>query len=184
MLYAIATILAVEEGTEAATGLELVLPDPAELIWGLVGFALLFAFLQWKVFPSLNQMLEKRRMEIQGQIEAAQAERTEAERTRREYEASIADARSQANAIIDEARERAERLRADIVAKAEEEANAIRQRAIQEQQAERGRLLQELRGQVATISVDLASQIVGREVDRSRHEELVDQYISQLSGMN
>jgi F-type H+-transporting ATPase subunit b len=174
-------VLAVEEPEGLA---EWLLPDAAELIWGIVAFALLLGFMWWKVFPTLRQTLDERGARIQGQIEEAEAVRGEAEQLRGQYEEQLADARSQANAIIDDARQQAERLRQDVLARAEEEAQQIVARAREEAEADRGRLVQELRGQVAALSVELASRIVQRELDEARHRELVDSYINELSGLN
>lgn len=160
------------------------LPALPELIWGFVAFSILFAVMAGRVYPQFNKALEERRAAIQGRIEEAESQLAEAEKARREYEASIAEARNEASQIIDDAKAQAERLKADIVARAEEEATAIRSRAATEAEAERTRALQELRGQVATLSVDIASKIVDAEVDQSRHDQLVDSYIAQLSGNN
>lgn len=178
------TILAVEAGEQAEDGGINLLPDTAELIWGLVAFLLLFAILSKFAFPKMNTMLEERAALIQGRIEEAEATQQDAERLRREYADQLADARNEAGRIIEEARGQAERLRADIVAKAEEEAAQIVQRSREDIAAERARLVQSLRGQVATLSVDLAGRIVQRELDESAHRDLVDQYINDLSGMN
>lgn len=178
------SIILLAAETEEASGTDLVLPATAELVWGLVGFALLWAIIQWKVWPNIARTLDERRSAIQGRIEEAETQLAEAERVRRNYEGSLAEARTEANTIVSDAKEQAERVRADIIAKAEEEAAAIRTRAASEAENERARALQELRGQVAAISVDIASKIVDAEVDRSRHDELVDRYISQLSTQN
>lgn len=178
---ATAVLLAAE--TEGG-GLQVVLPAPAELIWGLVGFALLFVVLWRFAFPALNKMLDERQRGIQGQLEEAESARQEAEKLRRQYSDQLADARSKANEVVEEARADGERLRADIVARAETEAQQILQRAREDQQAERGRLIQELRGQVAALSVELAGKIVQKELDSRQHQVLVDQYINELSGLN
>lgn len=159
-------------------------PDFPELLWGAVAFSLLMAFLFTFVFPRLRQTLDERSAKIQGQIEEAEAVRGEAEQFRRQYEEQLADARSEANSIVEDARQQAERLRQDVLARAEEEAQQIVARAREEAEADRGRLVQELRGQVAALSVELASRIVQRELDETRHRELVDQYINELSGLN
>lgn len=174
-------VLAVQE---EAGGIDLLLPDTAELIWGLFGFAALMAFMFWKVFPRLNETLEQRASRIQGQIEEAEQQREAAERLRAQYEEQLADARNEASRIIEEAREQAERIRADGAARAEEEAAQITARAREDVAAERGRLVSDLRGQVAALSVELAGKIVQRELDPARHEALVDQYINELSGLN
>lgn len=159
-------------------------PDASELIWGLVAFLLLLGFMAKFVFPKANVALEERRAAIQGKMEQAEAKLVEAEEARRGYEASIADARGEANRIIEEAKTAAEQVRADIVAKAEAEAAAMIERARADVASERDRVLSELRTQVGSLSVELASRIVERELDASTHENLVDDYIQRLSSKN
>lgn len=160
------------------------LPDTSELIWGLVAFLLLLGLMYKFVFPKANQTLEDRSAVIEGKMEEAEAKLNEAEATKADFEARIADARGEATRIIDEAKETAESLRADIIARAEEEARGIVERAQNEVAAERDRALQELRTEVGALSVELASRIVGRELDPSTHQTLVDEYIQQLSRTN
>jgi F-type H+-transporting ATPase subunit b len=175
-----ATIVLAAQGGSA----QVLLPAPADLIWGLVGFALLMAVMVRKVFPILNETLENRQRAIQGQLEQAEAARQQAEKLRREYESKLADAREQAAKIIEDTRAQAEGLRADLLKRAEEEARQIVERARAEQQAERSRLIQDLRGQVAELSLSIARKIVQQELDGGRHAQLVDDYINQLSSLN
>lgn len=160
------------------------LPALPELIWGFVGFALLFALISGRIFPQMNKALEERRASIQGRIEEAESQLAEAEETRRRYEEALSEARNEANKIVEDAKAQGEQLKADIVSKAEDEAAAIKARAASESEAEKARALEELRGQVASLSTDIASKIVGAEVDQSRHNEIVDSFISQLSSNN
>lgn len=176
-----ALILAVDASADPELQL---LPATAELIWGTVAFAILFAVLWGRVFPQMNKALDQRRSAIQGRIEEAEAQLAAAEKTRRDYEASLSEARNEANQIVEDAKAQAERLKAETLARAEEEADAIRARAATEAAAEKSRALQELRGQVVTLSTDIAAKIVGAEVDQSRHDQLVDSFIAQLSTNN
>lgn len=175
-------VLATEEaGAEESLN---ILPETAELVYGFIAFAILFAVI-WRVaLPGLNKALEERGARIQGQLEEAEATRTEAEEVKRRYEAQLADARNQAGEIVEEARKQGERLRADVLAKAEDEAAQIVARAREDAEGTRTRLVTDLRAQVASASVDLAGRIVQRELDPAQHRALVDQYISQLSGLN
>jgi F-type H+-transporting ATPase subunit b len=176
-------VLATEEGGEGGA-LQVVLPETAELVWGLIGFAVLMAFVFWKVWPTVNQMLEERQQAIQGKLEQAEQIRTEAEELRRSYQKRLRDARGRADELIEQARADAERVREQKVAEAEEEAQAISQRAREDADAERSRIVQQLRSQVAALSIDLAGAIVHRELDEDQHRSLVDDYIDQLSSMN
>ena len=177
MLQAI-TFLAADNG-----GINL-LPDASELIWGTVAFVILLALMLKFVFPKLNETLEERGAAIQGRMEEAEAKYLEAERSKADYEASLADARGEADRIIEEAKSAADELRREARSRAEAEAAQIIERANAAVASERDRVLSELRGQVGALSVELASRIVEREVDASTHEALVDEYIEQLSSQN
>src|SRR3954452_11937444 len=53
-------------------------PAKNELIWGFVGLALVFAFLTWKALPAMKAGMNARTERIQGDLDAAEAQRTEA----------------------------------------------------------------------------------------------------------
>lgn len=161
-----------------------ILPDVAELIYGALAFLIVFLVL-WKfAFPALNKMLEERTGKIQGNLEKAEESRLQAERELADYRAQLANARDESNRIIEEARRTADQLRKDLQAKAEQEAQSTVVRAQEEIRAERDRALQELKTQVGDIAVDLAGRVVGRSLDKSTHERLIDDYIQQVASGN
>lgn len=177
-------LLATEAGGDGGAGIGLILPAGAELVYGAIAFTIVYFVLRRLAFPQIDKMLDDRREAIQGRMEEAEAKVTEAEETRRAYEDKLQEARREADRIVEEAKTTAESLRQDIVAKAEAEAQAIVQRAQNEVSNERDRALQELRTEVGQISVELASRIVGKELDASAHQGLVDEYINRLSRQN
>jgi F-type H+-transporting ATPase subunit b len=175
-----ALLLSAEEERE---GVDLVLPEIAELLWGLICFVVVLAVL-WKVaFPRLRQAIEARENKIQGDLEDAEKAKNEAQKQLDEYKEQLADARSEANRIIEEARQQAEQVRRDVTEKAEKEAEAIVARAQEQIQAERTRTVQELQGQIADLSIELAEKVVGRSLDDSSQRELVDAYIREVGDM-
>lgn len=178
MIHAITMLAADSPG-----GIEL-LPDWSEFIWGSVAFLILLFGMLKLVFPKLNETLAERASAIQGKMEEADAKLQQAQASKDDYEASLADARGEADRIIEEAKAAADELRREAKSRAEAEAQQILERAEASVSAERDRVLQELRGQVGALSVELASRIVERELDVSTHEALVDDYIRQLSSQN
>jgi F-type H+-transporting ATPase subunit b len=185
MQAAIASILAqAEENAEEASQAEHLYPEPGELIIGLIAFAVLF-FFTWKwVLPRFRQVLDERRERIQGEMEQAEATRSEAQRLLEQYRTQLAGAREESNRIIEEARATADQLRRDLQAKAEEEAQATVARAQDEIRAERARTFQELRAEVGSIAVELAERVVGQSLDDRAHQRLIDDYIDQVAAGN
>lgn len=156
------------------------LPNLWELLVGFIAFFILFAFMAKWVLPKLNVILEERRAKIQGEMEKAEQTRVAADKQLADYKEQLAGARDEGNRIIEEARKTADQLRKDIAAKADQDAQATVAKASDEIRAERDRVFQELQRQVADLSVELAGVVVGQELDASRHEKLIDDYVKQV----
>jgi F-type H+-transporting ATPase subunit b len=177
-------LLAQEHGEAEPSGVDLVLPEAAELIWGAICFVVVMVVLMKVAFPRIRQAVEARESKIQGDLEEAEKAKNEAQSQLDEYKQQLADARSEANRIIEEARQQAEQVRRDLTEKAEKEAEGIVARAQEQIQVERNRTVQELQGQIADMSIELAEKVVGRSLDDSSQRELVDAYIREVSGMD
>jgi F-type H+-transporting ATPase subunit b len=181
MLNVFATLIwAAEEGSEEASGIDLLLPVTEELIAGIIAFAIVFFFV-WKfAVPAFNETLAKRQEAIKGQLAEAEQKNQEAESLLGDYRQQLAQSKEEANQIIEEARQTAEAVRQDTVAKAQTEAEEIVARARQEAEAEAARALESARSEVANLSVDLAEKVVGQSLDRERQLGLVNDYLTEL----
>ena len=178
MLFASLLLAAEEE----ASGSDLLIPDLRELGAGIVAFAIVFFFIWKYAVPAFNEMLENRQQAIKADLEAAEAEKAEAAALKADYAKQLSGAREEATRIVEEARQAGESARADIVARAEGEAEGIKARAAQELDAEKERTMTAMRREVAGLSLDVAEKIVGRSLDRTGQQALVDQFIDELGG--
>jgi F-type H+-transporting ATPase subunit b len=171
-------------GAEEPSGTDLILPAVDELIWGAVAFLAVLFILNKFAFPMLRKTVEAREQQIQGDLEAAESAKTEAQQAKANYDQQIADARGEANRIIEEARRQAEDVRKDLIAKAETEAQSIQTRATEQLEAERSRTVTELQSTLGDLAIELAEKVVGRALDQSTHRELVDAYIKEVGSMS
>ena len=157
-----------------------ILPAWNELIWGTIAFLILLFIMYRTVFPSVNKALADRRANIEGKLEQAERERSEADQLLEQYRRRLRDAEDETQRILDEARANAERVRRDLLAKAETDAGRELDRARQAIRAERDQAIRQLRNEVGTLAVELATRVVGDSLDRERQLRLVDEYIDEL----
>ena len=168
---------------EEDDGIELLLPETAELIFGALAFVVLFVIM-WKVaFPAFGRMLANREAAIRADLEAAEKAKAEADSLLADYRQQLTGARDEANRIIEQAREAAESVRRDVTAKADTERQEIVARSSQEVAAERERAVRELREQVANLSLELAERVVGQTLDREAQLRLIENYINEVGGI-
>ncbi len=167
---------------EAAQNLQPpLLPDPTELIVGLITFAIIF-FAMWKVLlPRINTMLATRTDQIEGGLKRADEAQIEANQLLEEYRARLADARHEAARLREQAKEEA----AQIVAKGRADGVAEMQRLVDAAngriEADRQQAIASLRSEVGSLAVELASRIVGESLaDEARQSRVIDRFLADL----
>jgi F-type H+-transporting ATPase subunit b len=175
------SVLAAE--TESAEKINPVVPDiVGEIFWGAVFFFLLWILMRYVCLPPLLRVRAQRDAQVQADNEAAEAAAAQAEQVRRDYDATIGEARSEASRVLEEARAAAEAQRAQRVAAVEAEINAERQAAMAEIEQERAAALGQLTGDVADLAVTAASKVVQAPLDPASTRPIVDEYVNRSGG--
>jgi F-type H+-transporting ATPase subunit b len=156
------------------------LPETNEIIWGTFGFVVVFAFI-WKVgLPSIKGGMNARTERIRSDLDAAEAQRTEATTILDEYKAQLADARTESARIIEEARQAADEVRSNLQAKAEADITELRAKATADIESAKAQAIADLRGEVAALAIGAAEQVVERSLDQATSVALVEAYIDQV----
>lgn len=164
-----------------ATAPNPLIPHTAEIIVGLIAFALLFFMLRKFAFPMFEKAYADRTAAIEGGIAKAEAAQQEAARALESYNAQLAEARAEAARIRDEARAEAIAIGEELRQQARADATDIVARAEAQMAAERATAIAELRREVGSLAVELAGKIVGQALESdARQAALVDDFISGL----
>jgi F-type H+-transporting ATPase subunit b len=157
-----------------------ILPETNEIIWGAIGFLVVFGFLFWKGVPAIKKTMDERTEKIRADIEGAESTKAEADKVLEQYHAQLADARNEAARILEEARQDADAVKAERVAAIEPELAEMRQRATAEIEASKAQALSELRGEITAIALGAAEKVVERNLDDATNRALVDSYIDSV----
>jgi F-type H+-transporting ATPase subunit b len=157
------------------------LPHPAEMIVGLIAFAILYWLYKSKVVPRLEELYEERAAAIEGGMEAAEKAQAEAKAALEQYTAQLAESRAEANQIREAAREQGASIVAEMREQAQAEAARITENAKRQVEAERQQAVVQLRQEVGSLSTALASKIVGESLeDEVRRKGIVDRFLDEL----
>jgi F-type H+-transporting ATPase subunit b len=157
------------------------LPELNEIIWGAIGFLVVLFFMLKFGFPAAKKAMTDRTAKIQGDLDAAEQAKADAEAVRADYESKVADAKAEAARIIEEARQNADQLRSDQQARLNEELAAARAQAQADIDAAKSQAMGELRGEVANIAIGAAETVVGANLDRDAQTRLIEDYINRVS---
>lgn len=184
-VVAVAGLLAAEggEGTEAthASASLPILPYLPELIFGIVAFLIIYAIAAKMFIPAMEKAYAERRDAIEGDMSRAEHALAEAEDLKRQHQAQLTEARSDAARVREEAREQGASIIAEMRDQAQVEAARILENANKQIEAERSQAMTQLKGDVGRLSTDLASRIVGESLhDETRQRGIVERFIADL----
>jgi F-type H+-transporting ATPase subunit b len=151
-----------------------------QAVWVLVIFVILLAILYPTAWKNVLAGLKAREARIRQDIADAEAARTRAEATLKEYNVQLAAAESKVRDMIAGAVTQGERVAADIRAKAVAEADESRQRALREIEAARKQALAEIYERAAELSTGIAEKILKRNINADDQRDLVRRSLEEL----
>jgi F-type H+-transporting ATPase subunit b len=95
------------------------------VIANVVNVLVFFALMKHFLFKPVNEIMEKRNAQIQGDLDDAANEKEEALKLKKDYEESIADAKQEAADIIDKAKKSSAKEHDEAIAKTKEETDKM-----------------------------------------------------------
>lgn len=142
--------------------------------------ALVLAFVLYK---PIRKALQNRTERIQGELEHAAKEMTDAKEMKLLYEQKIQEIDREREEILAEARKLATDAGRRIVAEAKHDADNIRERANASVDAEWQRTQNEMRTAIIDVSAVMAEKFVKLAINKETHDRVFDETMSELEDM-
>ena len=145
-----------------------------ELCVTICNLLIMFVILRKFLFGPINKMLESRENEVREMYATAEADRAAAETMKRDYTASIANAKEEAAQITAAARSE------EILADANRQASDMVRKAEESIELEKKKTLNEIKDEIAGLSVMIASKVVEKEINEDDHKRMIEDFISKV----
>ena len=145
-----------------------------ELCVTICNLLIMFVILRKFLFGPINKMLESRENEVREMYATAEADRAAAETMKRDYTASIANAKEEAAQITATARSE------EILADANRQASDMVRKAEESIELEKKKTLNEIKDEIAGLSVMIASKVVEKEINEDDHKRMIEDFISKV----
>ena len=161
------------------------LPAPIEIILAIVFVLLLTVVIAKFVVPRFEATYAERTAAIQGGIEKAEKAQEAAEAALQQYNAQLAEARTEAARIREDAKTQGTQILVELREQAQSEAARIKSQGEAQLDAERAQVLAQLRSEIGGLATTLASRIVGESLeDDERARRTVDRFLADLEGQS
>lgn len=159
----------------------ILLPEPADLIWGSLCFVVIAVVLLKYALPKFTAILDERTAKIQAGLDFAEQAKSDRTRTQKEAAELVEGARRDAAALRDKAHGEAERILSQARTDAEGEADKALASSKRQLEAETSAVREALRSEVGLLATEIAEKLLRAELsDPKAAARLIDESIAQL----
>jgi len=146
----------------------------------LFNFIATAVLLTWLLYKPVRKILQARADRVEGEMKDAAMNKATAEELKTQYEQKVRDIEKERNEILDEARKLANEKRDKIVEAAKAEAQDVKDRASRDVAAELEQIKGTVHQAIIDISTDMAAKLIAAAIDKSAHEKLFSEALSEL----
>lgn len=151
-----------------------------ELFITLANTLIIFLVLRKLLFEKVMNVMDQREADIKNDIEMGERAKEEGLRLKEEYEKSIDMARNEGQEIVENARKRAEEKSSEIISQAKVEASHIKDKANEDIKRERQTAFNNIKNEISEMALLAASKVIEKDIDKSKHEDLIDEFIKDV----
>ncbi len=162
------------------SGSFLVSPELGLMIWTLIAFGATLFVLSRFALPRIGEALEKRANAIRDSIEAAEKQRSDADRLLAEYRERLKEAREQADDIVARARKAAEAAEAEAASAGREKREELVAAARRDIEMETRRSLERIRKEVADLTVLTTEKVTRKTLSGDDQRKLIDDALAEV----
>ena len=142
---------------------------------------IVFVAICWRyIYPPILSVMQEREKKISDGLEAAKKADDSLEEAKLAFDKELNQAKAEAAKILDKANARASKIVSDASSKAESEAEKIMASAETAIENETNKAKEELRQQMSDIIIDTTQKILGDEISKEKHQEILKKAAKEL----
>lgn len=141
---------------------------------------ILFLYVRFFLWKTVTGMIEARKANIQKELDSKDDALKELEKAKLEAATIVSDAKNEASSIIERAKSTSVIEADNIKSRALSEIEAKKSAALEQINSERKQAEESLRDEIITVAYTLAEKITEKEIDETKHQELVDEFLKEV----
>ena len=154
--------------------------NPFSMIFAWINLLILYLFLKKLLFNPVKNMIDSRQKEIDDMYSSAENSKSAAQEMKAEYEEKLSSANEESEEILKKAIRRAQLREEEILKEANEKAQRVLERAEEQIELEKKQAINDVKNQVSGMAIDIAAAVIERDVDKSEHEAMIDEFINSM----
>ena len=154
--------------------------NPFTMVFAWINLLILYLFLKKLLFKPVKNMIDSRQKEIDDMYSDAENSKVAADEMKAEYEEKLSSANEESEAILKKAVRRAQLREEEILKEANDKAQRVLERANEQIELEKKQAINDVKNQVSGMAIDIAAAVIERDIDKSEHEAMIDDFINNM----
>lgn len=151
-----------------------------ELVIQIINTIVLFWILKSILFKRVLSIVDAREQGIKTDIATGEKAKSEGLALKEQYEQKLHVAKNEGQEIIKQATLRAEQKSQEIITAAKDEATGIKDKASKDIAQEKEKVMNELKNDISNIAILAAEKVIEKDIDKSKHEEMINKFIEEV----
>jgi F-type H+-transporting ATPase subunit b len=151
-----------------------------DMLPNLLNFIVTAAVLTYLLYKPVRKILQARADRVEGDLKDAATNKETAEALKATYEQKVRDIETERAAILEEARKTASAKRTQIIDDAKAEAQSVKDKANRDIATELEQIKSAIHHSIIDISADMAAKLISAAIDKSAHEKLFSEAMTEL----
>lgn len=150
------------------------------LVFTIINLLVLYFLMKKFLFKPVNNIIAQREEAIKKQFDEAEETKKQADELKKEYEASLENAKADSLQIVQEAKEKARAEYDRIVKSADEDIARKLQKAEETIAEEKAKSLRSMENEIESLVVAAATKVVGEKVTLENSQKLYDEFLAEM----
>lgn len=151
-----------------------------EFFFTIANTIILFFVLKRLLFKPVLKVIDDRDQDIKNKIDEGNRAMEEGLQFKEEYEDKLDQIKNQGQAILEKSKKKADERAEQIIFEARNEASAIKEKASLDIEKERQQAYEDVKGDISDIAILAAAKVIEKDIDSSKHKELIDEFIKEV----
>lgn len=160
--------------------LEIISVNIWQILISLINLIILFLILKRFLFAPVKKVLKARQEALDRQYESAERAEKNAAMRQKEWEQKMQTVAAEADRILQTATSKAQDAGDRIVNDAKQKAEGIIRQAENDAELEYNKAQDRIKTEIVDLSAVLTEKMLGREVNRQDHRDLIDSFIEEI----
>jgi len=161
-----------------------IIPDIRQMIIQILSLMFLFFMFKRHGWKPAKAFLEKRQALVTAEFDEAQAKQAEADSLKHEYEQHMMGVEEESKRLIEASKAEGKQAYEDMLSEARKEAEYKQEKATAALDQERRLAHAKIKDEIVDLTVSGVEQIIKKEMDKEVHQQLFDDFIAKVGGID